>query len=462
MLSASRMHLQMAASGEGQRVFISSYSLPADWQVEQADMLPPPLPTALKEDVADSLRHPIAALPLTELCSATTTVVIACDQPPSDAVRQTMLRGVLAQLEEAGVDPRRVTVLIASAMRDPIITWDNSAQGAAPVNAFNGAQVVQHDPGDRHTLDELGNVEGVPLAIHYLAAEADLLIALFAAPLEADLSHAGGCAVVTCGLAGLDTQRELRTTRFYDDQITAQPVHRPLRRSVMQEGAKRAGLMFALGALLDAHGRAVAVRAGAPVAVDDALSQLALGWYGAAVDAPSYDVLVAQPEGGKVRSGSLFDASLAAIRQGLPSRSVLTPGGVLVLPVLYHHDDDQTAAARAFHETLSWANSPDALVQRLQGNSLRDGEVQAYLIGHLAQRYRIIIAGPQPRDHKHRGYFIYAPSMRDTAELAENFVSKQPRALVVRRALTTLPIYGQVRFALDPLRTERAAPERWN
>jgi hypothetical protein len=52
--------------------------------------------------------------------------------------------------------------------------------------------------------------------------------------------------------------------------------------------------------------------------------------------------------------------------------------------------------------------------------------------------------------------------MRETGELAENFVSKQPRALVVRRALTTLPIYGQVRFALNPLHTERAAPERWN
>jgi hypothetical protein len=448
-------------SSEGQRTFISSYSLPAEWQIEQAEM-PSPIPlTALKADVAHCLRHPIAALPLTELCSATTTVVVACDQPPSDAVRQTMLGGVLAQLEEAGVDPRRVTVLIASAMRDPTIPWDRPAQGTAPLNTFNGAQMVQHDPSDRRTLDELGNIEGVPLAIHYIAAEADLLIALFAAPLEADLNYVGGCAAVTYGLAGLDTQRELRTTRFYDDQVTDQRVHRSLRQSVMQEGAKRAGLMFALGALLDAHGRAIAVRAGAPVAVDDALSQLALGWYGAAVDAPSYDVLVAQPEGGKVRSGSLFDASLAAIRQGLPGRSVLAPGGVLVLPV-HHHDDDQTAAAHTFHETLSWTNSPDALVQRLQGSSLREGEVQAYLISHLAQRYRIIIAGPQPRDHRHRGYFIYAPSMRETGELAENFVSKQPRALVVRRALTTLPIYGQVRFALNPLHTERAAPERWN
>ncbi len=446
---------------EGQRVFISSYSLPAEWQIEQADASPLIPPTTLKADVAHCLRHPIAALPLTELCSATTTVVVACDQPPSDAVRQTMLRGVLAQLEEAGVDPKRVTVLIASAMRDPIIAWDRPAQGAAPVNSFNDAQIVQHDPSDRRTLDELGNVEGVPLAIHYLAAEADLLIALFAAPLEADLSHVGGCAVITYGLAGLDTQRELRTTRFYDDQIADQPVHRPLRQSVMQEGARRAGLMFALGALLDAHGRAIAVRAGAPVAVDDALSHLALGWYGAVVDAPSYDVLVAQPEGSKARGGSLFDASLAAIRQGLPARSVLSPGGVLVLPVLYH-DDHQTAAAHTFHETLSWTNSPDALVQRLQGSSLREGEVQAYLMGHLAQRYRIIVAGPQPRDHRHRGYFIYAPSMRDTAELAENFVSKQPRALVVRRALTTLPIHGQVRFTLDSLRIEHAAPERWN
>jgi len=446
---------------EGQRVFVSSYSLPAEWQIEQADMLSPIPLTTLKAEVAHSLRHPVAALPLTELCSATTTVVIACDQTPNDAVRQTMLCGVLAQLEEAGVEPRRVTVLIASAMRDPTILWNGPAQGTAPTDSFNGAQIVQHDPSDRRILDELGNLAGVPLAIHYLAAEADLLIALFAAPLEADLSHVGGCAVVTYGLAGLDTQRELRTTRFYDDQITDQPVHRPLRKFVMQEGAKRAGLVFAVGALLDARGRAIAVRAGAPVAVDDALSQLALSWYGAAVDAPSYDVLVAQPEGSKASNGSLFDASLAAIRQGLPSRSVLTPGGVLVLPVC-HYGDDQTIAAHMFHETLSWTDSPDVLVQRLQGSSLREGEVQAYLISHLARRYRIIVAGPQPHDRTYRGYFIYAPSMRDTVKLAEHFISAQPRALVVRRALITLPIYGWMRPTLEPLRVKRTAPERWN
>jgi hypothetical protein len=52
--------------------------------------------------------------------------------------------------------------------------------------------------------------------------------------------------------------------------------------------------------------------------------------------------------------------------------------------------------------------------------------------------------------------------MRDTVKLAEHFISAQPRALVVRRALITLPIYGWMRPTLEPLRVERTAPERWN
>jgi hypothetical protein len=52
--------------------------------------------------------------------------------------------------------------------------------------------------------------------------------------------------------------------------------------------------------------------------------------------------------------------------------------------------------------------------------------------------------------------------MRDTVELAENFVSKYPRALVVRRGLTTLPVYRQVRFPCDALRDGNATPGRWN
>jgi len=448
-------------SGESQRIYVNSYSLPADWQIDQADITPPPRsPTTLEADVEQSLSNPIAALPLTELCSATTNVTIACDRAPNDLVRQTMLRGVLTQLRRAGVDPHRITVLVTSAMRDPTIPWRSADQSAAQMSGFDGAQVVRHDPSDRRILDDLGSIEGVPLAIHYLAAEADLLIALFAAPLEADLSHVGGCAVITYGLAGQDTQRELHTTRFYDDQLEAHPTDRPLRQYVIQEGAKRAGLMFAVGALVDAGGRAIAVRAGAPIAVEHALSQIALSVYGSMVEAPRYDVLLVQPEGGVTHGGTLFDAGLAAIRQGLPDRSVLAPGGVLILPVC--HQDAHTEAAHTFYETLEWADSPDVLVQRLRGSSLRDGEIQAYLIGHLAQRYRIIITGPQQREPAFGGYFLYAPTMRDTVELAENFVSKYPRALVVRRGLTTLPVYRQVRFPCDALRDGNATPGRWN
>jgi len=448
-------------SGESQRLYVNSYSLPADWQIEQADIVSSPLSlTTLETDLEQSLRAPLASLPLTELCGATTSVVIACDQWPTDAVRQIMLRKVLAQLEQAGVDPSRITVLVASALRDPLTPRQRAAQRTTHTSEFGGAQMIQHDPDDKRILDDLGNVEGVPLAIHYLAVEADLLIALFAAPLEADLSYVGGCAAIAYGLAGQDTQRELHTTRFYDDQLEAQPADRPLRQYVMQEGARRAGLVFAVGALVDARGCAIAVKAGAPTAIEYALSQIALGAYGATVEAPRYDVLLAQPEGSATGGGTLFDAGLAAIRQGLPSRSVLAPGGVLVLPI--RHQDVQTEAVRTFYETLSWADSPEVLVQRLRGNSLRDGEIQAYLIGHLAQRYRIILAGPQQRGPAFRGYFLYAPSMRDTAELAENFVSKYPRALVVRRALTTLPVYSEMRFALDALRNGHATPGRWN
>jgi hypothetical protein len=445
---------------EGQRFFVSSYSLPANWRVEQADTLAPIPTTTLKADIEDCLRQPIASLPLTELCSAVTNVVVVCDQTPSDVVRQTMLRSVLAQLRHSGVAPDRVNVLIAATMRDPTIPWHYAPPSESLSESFDDIEVVHHDPSDGRILDELGNVEGVPLAVHYLAAEADLLIALFAAPFEADLSYAGGCAAVTYGLAGQDTRGELRTTRFYEDQFAGPMSSRPLRPYVMQEGAKRAGLMFALGALTDGDGHAVAIRAGAPTAVEEALSQLALGWYGSTVDAPRYDVLLAQPEGSKVAGGSLFDASLAAIRQGLPGRSVLASGGALVLPV--HYRDDQAAPARTFHEALDWADSPDALVQKLRGSSLRDGEVQAYLIAHLAQRYRIIIAGPQPSGRIYRRYFIYSPTVRDAAELAENFVSRHPSALVVRRALTTVPIYGQARFTFGALQGRDAAPERWN
>ncbi len=446
---------------EGRRFFISSYSLPANWQVEQADITVATPLAALDSEVATRLSNPINSLPLAELCDATADVVIVCDRAPADEVRLSILRGVLSQLEQAGTPPDRVTLLVAAPAEDIPANQEPLPIALDGLGGYAGRiRLARHNPDDTHELDDMGNFEGVPLTINYRAAEADLLIATYAVPLDDDVHCAGSCATVTQGLVGALTRRELRTTRFYDDRIELPAYAPPLLQRVMREGARRAGLAFAVGALVDIDGHALAIRAGAPVNVDDALSDLAGRLRESDVDAPIYDVVLADPNWSGRKGGSLFDASLAAIHISLAHNPILMRGGALILPVERSKDDSE--AAQAFYDALTDAPSPESVIRQLKGRSLQAGEARAYLLAHAMQRHHLIIAGPHREPLMHAAHLLSSSSVREAAELAENFTGKNPRALIIRHALSTVPVFRGPLFALDPPEETAIASPRWN
>ena len=449
---------------EGRRPFISSYSLPANWQIEQSDVAPAAPLGGLEEEISARLSDPVSSLPLAELCGANTNVVIVCDRVPEDEVRLAILRGALSHLQQASIDPERVTLLIGTPRDETAADEQELASMARPISLGSYGsriEIVQHDPEDVRELDDLGNFEGVPLTINYRAAEADVLVALCAIQVDNDPCCTGACATVALGVAGASTRRELRTTRFYDDRIEPSLIYeRPLFQRVTREGARRAGLIFAVGALVDSAGRALDIRAGAPVGVDDALADLAATLRESTVSAPSYDVVLAEPNWSRRTGGSLFDASLAAIHISLARSPVLARGGSLILPVSRREDD--SASARTFYDALANASSPEAVIRQLRGRSLLAGEARAYLLAHAMQRYHLIVAGPQRDVLMRDRRFLSSPSVRQAAELAENFAGKHPRALIVRHALSTVPVFRGPLFVLDPPGSPEAELSHWN
>ncbi len=449
---------------EGRRFFISSYSLPTEWQIEQTDIAAAMPLAAVDEEVEIRLSAPLNSLPLADLCGANTNAVIVCDRAPGDEARLAILRGVLSHLERAGIAPNRVTLLIAA-------LDDETPTDAEPPHGVNATldrlgdyasriHIVQHDPEDVRELDDMGNFEGVPLTINYRAAEADLLIAIYAMQLDDDAYYVGSCTTITLGVVGTPARRELRTTRFYDDRIEPSALDLPLFQRVMREGARRAGLMFAVGALVDAEGHPLAIRAGAPINVDSALADAARALRECDVGAPSYDVVLAEPNRSGHVGGSLFDASLAAIHISLGRNPILMRGGPLILPIGRREDDG--TSARAFYDALTNAPSPESVIKQLQGRSLQAGEARAYLLAHAMQRHRLIVAGPQRERLARDIHFLSSSSVREAAELAENFTGKHPRALIVRHALSTTPVFRGTLFTLDSFEERELAVPHWN
>lgn len=420
-------------------------SLPPGWQVEFTESQRTEPLQDLAAEVEFRLDNPLGTLPLTELCGPNSRVVIVSDAVPRQESRATLLHAVLRRLERAGVDPDRVTLLIPSEANGHIHSDD------APVAGTRGyagrIHVVRHDPDDLRELDDLGTYENVSLLVNYRAVEADLLIALGTLDLESDARDSGSAGLMAAGLTGAATQRELRTTRFYDDQVEAPGFALPLFHRVSREIARRAGLAFAVDVIIDAQGCALAVRAGAPNAVNDTLMREMYAMRDASVKSYAYDVLLPQSE---QRSG-LYDASLEAIRMSLMRNSVLVRGGSLILPIdswADGHEDSE--ASRAFYDALTNAPSPDRVIEQLQGRSLKKGEDRAYLLAHVMQRHHVIAAGASREQLARNSHFVPSKDVREAGELAESYAGHRPRALVVRHSRRSLPGFAGPYHGNDP------------
>lgn len=420
-------------------------SLPSSWQIETTESQPVEALQDLKGAIESRLDDPLDTLPLIELSGPTARIVIICGEFAPLETRATLLQAVLRQLERAGVDPDHVTLLIPAEADGHIHGDDAPAAGAR--GYASRIHVVRHDPHDQRELCDLGMFEGVPLLVNCRAAEADLLIAVCTSHLDDDAYDGGSAGMVASGITGDATQRELRTTRFYDDQAEPTGLALPLRTRVAREIARRAGLAFVVEAIVDAQGRALTVCAGAPNAVNDALTRELYAMRDASVRSYTYDVLL--PDSHQ-RSG-LYDVSRDAIRLSLVRNPVLMLGGSLILPVDAWADAlEDSEESRAFYDVLTNAPTPDHVIEQLQGRSLKRGEDRAYLLAHVMQRHHVIAAGA-PREQLARdSHFVPSRDVREAGELAESYAGHTPRALVVRHARRSHPAFAGSFYDSDP------------
>lgn len=436
-------------------------SLPSSWQVEYAE-LPIAEPLAdLRGEIESQLARPLSSLPLSDLCGRGARVVIACDEVPFwQTTRALIVTCALNELERAGVVVEDVTLLIAAGMDAEATSSSTSADEWRPSGYAARVSIVRHNPDDVREMDDLGIFEGVPLSVNYRAVEADLLIGVSVMRLDDDATDLGSLATIAVGCAGAATVHELQTTRFLDDRIDSSSTlgRGALFERVVRESARRTGLVFAIDALVNENDGAVAVKAGSPISVNDALRGRAAELREALAGSSSYDVVIA--EAAEPADANLFDMSRTAINVALARNPVLMRGGSLILALqpLERHtlngemsSIDQRPEARRFYDALTDGDTAQFAIQRMQGRSLSSGEARAYLMANVMQRNIVIAAGTGSGDDAltQASHVVPSRHIQEAAELAENFAGKRPRALIVRDALRAIPVYAGPRFGRD-------------
>jgi len=174
------------------------------------------LPAAADEAAAmrGALDHPLGLPPIRELLRPDARVVIAFDDPTVTsfgAIRRLAIEGVLAQLADAGVDERNVSLICANALHRKF-THDELASIIGPelVERF-GERLFCHDAEDAENIVNLGvTTRGCDVQLSRHAVEADLCVYVNAG---LHLGFSGGWKSIAVGLS---TWRSIRHTHHPD------------------------------------------------------------------------------------------------------------------------------------------------------------------------------------------------------------------------------------------------------
>lgn len=333
-----------------------------------------------------------------------------------------------------------ITLLVAETGLDP--ASEAAARAALGDAVGEAGQVVINDPGDRAAHTALGAIDGLIARAHHRAVEADLLIATGAVAPDEYAGYSGGADTVAVGCADADTQRALRSARFLDDAaVRAGRVQDNPFQRILREIGRRAGLLFIVNVVADPDtGAALAVAAGAPAAVHDALVAFAAGVYEPEAPGADYDVVVlAGDDGGR---WSLFEASSGISGSALGDRPVLRPQGILIAQARCGGEPFDSPSAGDFYGALAGATSADILLRQLRGRSLRPGEERAFRLAQvLAGGARVVLCDPAC-GHSPGFGLSAARTLSEAAEIAESYIGRRPRALIVPLRGGRLPVPG--------------------
>ncbi|MBI5566953.1 MAG: hypothetical protein HY870_18790 [Chloroflexi bacterium] len=145
----------------------------------------------------------------------------------------------------------------------------------------------------------------------------------------------------------------------------------------VREAAAAIGLKFVVNVVLNGDGEAIAVRAGHPIAVHDALIKIARSGHEVPVDR-LYDLIVTKVDPPK--GVNLYQASRAATYIGLSAAPPLREGGVLIIQARCPEGAGQGVGEQRFFEALASAIDFQQLLDDFRRNGCRAGEQRAFML----------------------------------------------------------------------------------
>jgi nickel-dependent lactate racemase len=390
--------------------------------------------------IAAALANPINSPPLRALAQRGDTVCIVFTDVTRASPDHLLVPALLAELEAAGVRDEDITLLCGIGMHRPSTHEERVAKlGQAVIERY---RVIDNEPQNPAALVDLGTTEsGIPLSVHRVAYEAELLVGTGLVEPHQYAGYSGARKTLAVGAAGEAMIAYTHGPHMIDHpgtrlgRIEGNPFH-----EAITEAARRAGLKFILNVVLDDHKRPVVVKAGEPETTFEELVVAARAVYEVPVPR-QYDVAIGGV--GYPKDTNLYQASRAASYLFFAPTPVVKEGGFLIVPAPCEEGAGDGVGEQRFYETMKNATTMPSLLDELRRTGYPPGAQRAFVMAKVLEKVKLIVVGAECPQVVRDCKAIPVDTMDEALALAARELGDELDVLVVPHALLTLPIVSQ-------------------
>lgn len=345
---------------------------------------------------------------------------------------------LLAELNAGGIPDAQITVIVAVGLHRKTTSDEKREKLGAVVDRV---RVVDSEGRDPARWADLGAIPpyGVPGFTQTIVKDADLVIATGTVEPHQYAGWSGGRKTVGIGCSGEPTITATHGMRFLEDagvrlaRIDGNPFHQ-----TVSEIARRAGLRFCINVVTDDGGEVVAVEAGAPDDVLNALIAVAERLYTRTIE-KQYDIVIAGV--GKPKDVNLYQASRAATYLRFAPTPVVREGGAIIIAAQLEEGAGEGPGEQRFLAALERAESPAAVVAEAR-RSFAGGEQRAVMLALTLEHCMVIVAASESPEVVRLAKMRAAVDVEEALDIAYEHIGRPARAsvLLVPHALHTLPV----------------------
>lgn len=365
------------------------------------------------------------------------SAAVAINDKTRPVPHQYLLPPLLAKLEELGLSPEQITLIIATGTHAPMMSGEFSA--VVPQAILDRYPVLCHDADETANLVNLGTSSlGTPVRINRDFMNAELRVVVGNIEPHQFQGFSGGVKSAAIGLAGRTTVNHNHAMMADTQSRLGQFDHNPARQDVEEIG-HMIGIHLALNAILNDDKAIVQVLAGTPGEVMAVGIPIAQSICQVDVTAP-FDVVVSSP-GGHPKDINLYQAQKALTHATLVTKL----GGTVILVAAC----PEGTGSQGYEQWVKELQSNEEVLTRFTQEGFRVGPHKAFQIARDATRVNVLLVSEMATEFVRQLLLTPAEDLQDAVNRAVVTLPPNARIGIMPNANVTIPMLARSALRLN-------------